>query len=404
MAIEASQQHLTLFLPFVRLRSTHGVAGVEFVPLHDSDGHVPAALGQAESALITILSGYIDHQGNRFDNCVVATIPGRGWDLTKEDFPTVTWAASLLFLAAWAANEYHPSLGDGDYVNSSNFRPVGQGFRGAFPETVSVSARRRDGRRLDGGYEHGEFKFSLPLQCSVSEPVKVDHEFLLGLGAASSAASAVIRRLRTVLPLVELANSDDEWMTEQAEAVLMGSAFEQLLEGDGHAYDLGCRFRDVFGGFGSVRVAAAKVVRPGIEIDLTDPARAQAQPGWWVHQKWMEELYDVRSQVVHQGDLAGRTWGWAIREHLVMAAHVFPLVVKLLLRQEGHYAWTDADEADCLAVDKLLAETQWVPRLPGARQSWAGITSQERRDLEHKRTLAEMEALVARSGGADPPC
>jgi hypothetical protein len=54
-------------------------------------------------------------------------------------------------------------------------------------------------------------------------------------------------------------------------------------------------------------------------------------------------LYDVRSKVVHKGDHTGRSWGWDIAEHLVMAGHVFPLVVKLMLEQDGHYRPTGSD-------------------------------------------------------------
>ena len=42
-----------------------------------------------------------------------------------------------------------------------------------------------------------------------------------------------------------------------------------------------------------------------------------------------------------------------------MAAHVFPLTVKLLLVREGHYVLTDYDCAAARAVDKLLAVTDW---------------------------------------------
>ena len=59
-----------------------------------------------------------------------------------------------------------------------------------------------------------------------------------------------------------------------------------------------------------------------------------------MHKKWVEELYDVRSKVAHRGTTASREWGWSIHEHLVMAAHVFPLAVKLLLVQEGSSAVT----------------------------------------------------------------
>ena len=100
-------------------------------------------------------------------------------------------------------------------------------------------------------------------------------------------------------------------------------------------------------------------VRPDIEID---PKYAAAQPTWGVHRKWIEELYDARSHGVHKGHHGSRRWGWGLYEHLVMAAHVFPLTVKLLLVREGHYELTDSDCAAARAVDKLLAVTNWAHR------------------------------------------
>jgi len=78
--------HLVLFLPFVRLKTSCTVAGIEFVPLRDADGKVPSILETALGPLKKILSGYIDRHGKPLDNCVVATIPGRGWNLERDDF------------------------------------------------------------------------------------------------------------------------------------------------------------------------------------------------------------------------------------------------------------------------------------------------------------------------------
>ena len=157
------EQHVVIFLPFLRLKAACAVAGVEFVPLRDADDRVADILKTAEKPIDKILSGYIDRNGEPLRNCVVATIPGRGWDLDSADFPTVTWATSLLFLASWSCNDYYPRF-DGRYVNSSNFRIVGQAYSGSIPAYIAVSARRRDGNTTDGGYRHGEFKFSLPLR------------------------------------------------------------------------------------------------------------------------------------------------------------------------------------------------------------------------------------------------
>ena len=278
------EHHLVIFLPFLRMDSSHAVAGVEFLPLRDANDTTPAILEAAVRPLEKILSGYIGRHGEPCRNCVVATVPGRGWDLSPDDFPAVTWAASLLFLASWACNEYFPKF-FGHYVNSSNFRLRAQKFSGTMPGYIAVSARRRDGSTMDGGYAHGELKFSLPLQVSIGEPAYVDTSLLAGLDAAHQAKSLVVERLRTTLPFVELANTDEDFMTEHAEAILMCSAFEQLLPRSASSYTLGKNFGQLFGEFGSVTVEAAKAVRSGIKIDTSSPDKKAAQLKWWAHRK-----------------------------------------------------------------------------------------------------------------------
>lgn len=402
MAVSSSDTHGAIFLPFLRMKSGHHVAGVDFLPLRDGSHKVPAVLASARAPLDIILSGYIDRHGKPFDNCVVATLPSRGWDLSRDEFSTAKWAASVLFLASWACNDYYPRF-SGNYVNSSHFRVMGQGFTGAKPGYLAVVTRRRDGTETDAGYMHGEFKFSLPPQCSVRDPVAIDVPLLAALDKANEAGSSVIDRLRTALPFVELANTDDELMTEHAEAILMGSAFEQLLEGDASAYTLASNFGELFRQFGRVTVADAMRPRPGIAIDNQDEGRSAAQRAWWVHQKWMQELYKVRNKVVHEGDHAGRQWGWAVAEHLVMAAHVFPLTVKLLLERDGSYSLTEDDRVRCLAIDPLLAATQWVDNRDlgdESTKSWQRILSEARNELvAEKMTEAIRNAIRKHSGG-----
>jgi hypothetical protein len=67
-----------------------------------------------------------------------------------------------------------------------------------------------------------------------------------------------------------------------------------------------------------------------------------------------------------------------------MAAHMFPLAVKLLLEQEGHYAPTNEDRASCLAADLLLAETQWVADGDGREEgrTWHEVIQKTKRSVQ----------------------
>ncbi len=80
----------------------------------------------------------------------------------------------------------------------------------------------------------------------------------------------------------------------------------------------------------------------------------------------------MRNKVAHKGSDGGRSGGWTIFEHLVMAAYVFPLAVKLLLERESHYVLTDTDRGGCWAVDQLLALAQLT------QESWTGIRAKAR--------------------------
>jgi hypothetical protein len=353
----AAASHIVMFLPFLRLKASYSAAGVEFAPLRDQERRITPSLGGVSGSLLKILSGYIDRHGEPFDDCVVAIIPGRGWDLATADFPMVTWAASLLFLASWSENEYFPRFG-GHYVNSTAFRAVGQAYTGASPVYIAVSARRRYGRTLDAGYEHGELKFSMPVQVSIRDAAQVDEGLLAALDAANTANSLTLDRLRSALPFVELANTDDDLITEHAEAILMGSAFEQLLAGDASAYKLTKKFGALFGRFGNVTVATAQAARSDVELD-PGPARAAAQSNCWVHKKWIEELY--------------------------------PLAVKLMLERDGQYTITDSDHIRCLSLYNLLAATAWGEGDESDRTTrWDSIISKTRSDYSFDKVMEKI--------------
>jgi hypothetical protein len=147
---DLSGSHVPFFLPWLRLKRPQRVVGVEFWPFRDPNGKASPVFRGAVKPLTRILSSYRERDGKRSRNAVIATIPGRGWSLTEEDLDGVRWAASLLFLASWASNDYFPRFG-GLYVNSEVFRFIGQRFTGPMPVCVALVSRRRDGSKWEVG-------------------------------------------------------------------------------------------------------------------------------------------------------------------------------------------------------------------------------------------------------------
>lgn len=347
---------LIAFFPWLFLKEPVTVGEVVIVPFRDESGKVSEAIVDLQPSLEKLLSSYTDIKGNPVKNCTVATISARNpiWDLVfEEDREKVQLASQLLSLASISRNDFNAQLGC--YANSTKF----QFFLQSFTEPVdfiAIGVRRRDGSTMDGGYKHGEIKFSVPLQARSLEPVCIDKDLVNGLTRALQAGSKTTQVLRAALAFFNLANTDSDVMMEETELILMGSVFEQLFDAENSAYRLGKKFGELFKPYGSVTVETALGVRPGIKLD---PENEAAQKQWFVHQKWMEELHQLRSKYIHGESTTKRDWGWIRLEHLIMAAFVFPLSVKLLLSQEGHYTLTDDDIGSCHAIDQLLTKANW---------------------------------------------
>jgi hypothetical protein len=386
--MDTPAQSLVAFLPWVKLRSPVTVQNVTYRPFEVGATNEDEPLRGLTGPLTKILSSYVDFLDRPVRGCAVVVKADREppWNLVREDFEEVQWSTSLLFLATSAQNEYFQQLRH--YVNRAMFDIYWQGFTEP-TEFITLSARRRDGELLIGGYKHGQVKFTVPIQADSREPIALDLGFLEALQAAEAAGSSTIRRLRAALSFFSLASTDSEVMLPEAEVVLMASAFEQLLEGYG-ARNLGQKFADLFNSFGTVTVTQALSSRGGIVVD---PDYASKQEAWFIHRKWIEELYHLRNAFAHGTSPSARSWGWLRPEHLVIAAFSFPLTVKLCLKQEGHYTLTRGDKVRCRALDLLLAATDWRDYGGSNSTVWQKQLSQASRKVTVDEAVAAYRAM-----------
>lgn len=375
---------LIAFLPWLRLDQTVSMGDVQFIPFRVSDVHKDEALHGLTMQFVKILSSYVDIRNKPVDRCTVVAMNRRqpAWNLTDEDFEEVREAASLLYLAAMAANEYFQQIRP--YANRTMFDLYWQRFTEPV-DYISMTARRREGELLMGGHKHGEVKFTIPVHADSRDPVSLDVGLVEALNKVLTGSPDLSRRLRPAVAFLSLANTDSDVMPPSAEVILMGSAFEQFLEAHG-ARDLSEKFSDRFLSFGSVTVDEALKARSGIVVDRK---YAAAQKNWFVHRKWMEEFYQLRNDYVHGKTLSARTWGWAPLEHLVMAAFAFPLTVKLILSRHGYYTLNRRDREHCGALDLLLGSTDW------REFAGSGMTVWQEKLLESGRKLAVSEATRA---------
>ncbi len=379
-AKSSSDVRLLVFLPWLHLAEPTTVVGVEFIPF-PTRGNIPEKLPELADPLSRFLASYVDIEGKPLGRCTVATIPARvpGWSLQEDDTSRISDAVALLFLCAISQDSYFSPLGS--YANSTQLQILAQQFEGSLgPESpIIIHSRRRDGPARDLRLDRN-IRFMRPQEAN-SYRVEVDHQLAEALTEASHSKSDALERTRTALPFFTLANTDSYTVSPQAEIVFTASAFGYLLKCDGNrrlAKEIGLLFK----GYDTVTVQQAQAARPKIVLDPKG-----ADKSWFVHQKWLSELYCLRNEYIHGKVLQG--YAWHPMEHLLISRLVFVLVVKLLLAKEGHYKITPDDEGKLKAVDQLLSAANWEGQGTGADLNvWQDILEKNRKSAIIMNALA----------------
>lgn len=303
-----------------------------------------------------VLKSYRDINQDQITQCTLAVVQGKNpvWQLDKNkgDLEKVEHDLALFFLATFASNDYGGQ--HSTYCNSSPFQPLFQNLT-IPPRGMAIQQIRRNGKLLDGGYDHGDLIFSRPLECESLKP-EVDKVFLSGLDSVAKSKNDLYRRILNSLSFMRLANTDSAHMSLECESLLLAAAFEVLFDAD-DKYSLTHKYKSCFDDYKAKVVSDVLQERAGLKLD--EGKNQGKDLKWQLGRKWIQELYDLRSAIVHGTDLAVRQWGWLPFEHLLIGAFVYPLAVKVLLEKEKHYKLSDVDKQKCTAIDLILAGNDW---------------------------------------------
>ncbi len=355
-----------VFLPWLHLKKAVSLYDLQFVPIGGEKGFSSLPDHLVSQAKL-IATSYTDQAGHPIpDFTIVLRLSGsEQWNLSSEDFSKAREAASVLFFCSWALNDYYTQLGS--YTNSSIFNVVGQHFSAQDPRGIALTLRRRDGETLSGGYNHGDVRFVCPPQYAINFQTRVDENLLSSLLEARNRSIRLFDLLISVLGLLELANTDRDYMSLSSEVILMSSAFETFfeIERGAKALILADAFEECFKAFSKHTVQDAISNGRPIFLDTKEGAAST----WSILKGWCHEFYKLRNEFIHSKK-SNRSWGWHELEHLVLSAFTFPLIVKLKLSDEGLYALSSEDELRCAAISDLLVTLGWgESEFPGSMQN-----------------------------------
>ncbi|HET7230457.1 MAG TPA: hypothetical protein VFJ16_10680 [Longimicrobium sp.] len=233
------------------------------------------------------------------------------------------------------------------YANSDNAVLIIQGFTPERAGGAVLQYRRRDGSTT---------VIVPPGNLSVPRPHHVDRcELTRDLDAPLLAALETVAaregeqwgRLEEAIRLFVGANTDAPSVDIHTELIDVVSAFSRLAD----AWDA----KKTVERFNEVLPSPAGATSPSEGAKLTHPRIEQGlAKGRSVREIWLDDAYVLRSQFGHgRVQAPGYRSIWNEREHLLLAAVVFPLYVKMILASEGFYDLTDNDVMMNDAFDDL---------------------------------------------------
>lgn len=286
--------------------------------------------------------------------------------LTNEESVDVPDAVQALCFACLAENEFFTFPTSGHYVNSSCFQLY---FLGD-DILVFYHWKKGTGEMRTWGYE--DVVLTRPLECALARDVKWDDDFLAALwsGALPQGESAPLSGLRQAIWLFNRASADEhhwqQFLIQQLpqEVVMMVQAMEHLLHAKGDGPLTRNAVDTISGNWAQIQGLPPRAEGCWVAtLGMPDDYRA-------VHY-WLREFIQVRHDTTHAVPLAEKKWAWDVGEHVIMAAFVFPLIVKCFLASQDLYELTDADRDRLGVVDRLLCLDDWGREKISAESNWS---------------------------------
>lgn len=337
------------FFPWLRISSPISVGDVIIVPY--SRGRKPAGEGsEFQEKMDTILQPYLE-SGDRpvMDAAVMQFAGGDSLrDLSEQEIAEALLLGELLTVCGLSSREY---FGGGiQYCNRDNFQLVIQRFRDDLKLT-GITSRRRDGPTSNLTFRE-DLRIQKPDHVYPNPSVSIDKLLLEALLRVRE--DKCWERFSESILWFNLASTDSSLIAEQMEVVMIVSAFERLLDcSKGSADDLAKRFI-------STLVPTEGYPRNQCQR-LSDPKIAERfKDSTFVRDAWVRDFYKLRNDLAHGKIKPKYPAIWSLREHLLLASFVFPLLLKAVLAGEKAYTITPEDQDKIDIFERLACKDLFV--------------------------------------------
>ena len=261
---------------------------------------------------------------------------------------------TALAFSALSARQFFASR----YANSDSLRLIVQGFAPERPDSIMLLVRRRDGlsRHIISKEAQRFLRPEHVSHCDLNRDL--DSDLLAALESARDGDPDRWETLDEAIRLFVGANTDSPDVGTHGELIDIISAYSRLAN----------HWKEEE----TVRAFLASLPTPEQSLKAEGPKAAldrvaeDLARGKSMREIWLRDAYRLRNQVGHGHVQAPRPGIWNAHEHLLLLSLNFPLYIKMLLVENGHYQHTDRDIAENKAFDALAS----LDAFQGADEDW----------------------------------
>jgi hypothetical protein len=374
-----------VFFPWLGLTNVIKAGDFSLIPFER--GKKPGGPGTAlQKSLDKVTEPYIIPSNNPISYAAIVKFGPNEitTDISEEQAASVFAFSELVAISGLSARNYFAASSMSGYWNRENFRIFIQNFT---PEShgVAVTTRRRDGSRSTY-YSGKTYNFQKPEHVESSSITKVKLDTPL-LDSLLKAKDGLIPEtwscfFESILNF-NFANTDNDGIQQEAEAVFIIGAFERLLECGGKENDLAERF--------------VRILRPSSDKSPNDFTRLSAQQiesrfrnSSTIRDIWIRDFYRLRGDLAHGKVESKYPAIWTLRDHLLHSSYVFPLVLKCKLAEGKYYNLTEDDQFHIDLFESLLCEEHFKPQAMEHEHPWDKVFQEARIDKVFRRPLKKV--------------
>ena len=358
------------FLPWVTLDAQLNLGGFRLVPYRVGGAENTSSL-IPHTHIDQALRFYRDSRSKPLQQCVLLAFADGaiGADLSEEEVQDLFIFGELLAFSALAQRRFFQN-GFG-YVSRDHYALLVQQIPAHFSGSIALTYRRRD-----GGITHGisadDYPIPIPPYLGEQEAVSYDDPLLDALLKAWSEMPAKDwQRCYEAINAFNLANTDGEAVPPHLELVLLHGAFERALGvkgGDTHEF--------------VAKLSACLQISARVQCrtrGAIQPKPKLNEP--YVLEAWARDFGASRGSVAHGHDYAAAKSTWSLRNHLLLATYLLPLVIKRFLTNSGTLAMRDEDVALIDAFERLACFDHFSRSSQLTTPPWRRIMTEVELDL-----------------------